>query len=54
MILILTAGLALVAGCVGQMGEGKNIGNVPSTVFVTAIPFPVQIESPIVSQEGYY
>jgi hypothetical protein len=53
-IFILTAGLALAAGCVGQVGEGKNIGNVPSTVFITSIPIPVQIESPIVRQKGYY
>ena len=30
------------------------MGNVPSTVFITSIPTPMQIESPIVPQEGYY
>lgn len=45
----------LAAGCVtGQTGEGKNMGNVPSTVLVTSIPSLKQIESPIVPEEGYY
>ena len=52
-ILILTAAL-LLAGCVGREGDGKTMGNVPSTLIITPIPPLKQIESPIVMQEGYY
>jgi hypothetical protein len=42
-IQIIVAGQLLIAGCVGQDGQRKNVGNVPSTVFITPlIPTPSQ------------
>lgn len=53
LVLVMVAAL-LAAGCAGQTSDGKNMGNVPSTVLVTSIPSLKQIESPIVHEEGYY
>jgi hypothetical protein len=53
-ILIITAGLVLAAGCMGQNWDGKTLGNVPSPVFITPIPTLMQIESSVVPQESYY
>jgi hypothetical protein len=53
-ILIVTA-MLLVAGCVGHTGNGKNRGNVPSTVVITSLsPTPIQTEPLQISPEGYY
>ncbi len=42
-ILLVVAGQVLIAGCVGQDGQRKNVGNVPSTVFITpSFPVPSQ------------
>jgi len=46
--------ILLLAGCVGQDMEGKTMGNVPSTLIITPIPTLRQIESPLVSREGYW
>ena len=54
-ILIITVGLVLVTGCVGQVENGKSAGNVTSPVPTTSlIPTPAQIESLQVLQEGYW
>jgi hypothetical protein len=53
-ILIVTA-MLLGAGCVEHAGNGKNMGNVPSTVLITSLSLtPIQTEPLQVSQEGYY
>lgn len=45
----------LAAGCMGQAGDGKNVGNVPSTVFITSpIPTPTQIESSNIHKYLYW
>ncbi len=54
-ILIVTVGLVLVTGCVGQAENGKSAGNVTSPVPTTSlIPTPAQIETYQVPQEGYW
>jgi hypothetical protein len=54
-ILIVTAGLVLAAGCAGQSGGRKNVGNVPSTVLITSsLPTSTQIESHEVPQESFW
>jgi hypothetical protein len=47
--------VVLLAGCLGQVGDGKSSGNVPSTIFITSlIPIPTQIDPPRVPQEGFW
>jgi hypothetical protein len=54
-ILIVTLGLVLAAGCMGMAGDEKNIGNVPSTVLITSsIPAPAQIQTYQVPPDGYW
>ena len=54
-ILIVTAVLALAAGCMGQAETGKSDRNVTSPVPTTpSIATTTEIEPPQISQEGYW
>ncbi|GEM_PF-1202227 len=54
-ILVVTAGLVLAAGCVGQAENGKNAGNGISPVLtISSIPNPTQIETYQIPKEGYW
>jgi hypothetical protein len=54
-VILIVIAMLLEAGCVEHIGNGKNMGNVPSTVFVTSLSLtPVQTEPLQVSQDNYW